>query len=146
MGRFPLLPNERVQLKNDILYEHHKAEQDICTELLTLTLKRWQERLQGARKSWNSSSLPERRGRPDYGCIAGIQELRGESVVYGLGRQCGEYEGHIEFQYRAKHQRSQFAAIYIRDFHGEFYGCGIASEGNVLKFVSKGCNQTIKFK
>jgi hypothetical protein len=40
--------NERVQLKCDILYEHHKAEQDIRTELLTLTLKRWQERLQAA--------------------------------------------------------------------------------------------------
>ena len=34
----------------------------------------------------------------------------------------------------------------LGDSHGEFYGCGIASEGNVLKFVSKGCNQTIKFK
>jgi hypothetical protein len=40
--------NKRVQLKSDILYEHHKAEQDIRTELLTLTLKRWQERLQAA--------------------------------------------------------------------------------------------------
>ncbi len=36
--------SERVQLEKDILYEHHKAEQDFQAELLNL--RRWQERLQ----------------------------------------------------------------------------------------------------
>jgi hypothetical protein len=48
--------NKGVQLKSDILYEHHKAAQDIRTELLTLTLERWQERLQAASEKLNSSS------------------------------------------------------------------------------------------
>jgi Peptide N-acetyl-beta-D-glucosaminyl asparaginase amidase A len=30
--------------------------------------------------------------------------------------------------------------------YGQFYNCGIASESNVLQFVSQGCNQTIRFK
>jgi hypothetical protein len=32
------------------------------------------------------------------------------------------------------------------DSAGQFYGCGIASKSNVLKAVSSGCKQTIKFK
>jgi hypothetical protein len=32
------------------------------------------------------------------------------------------------------------------DAHGQFYNCDIASESNVLQFVSQGCNQTIRFK
>jgi len=32
------------------------------------------------------------------------------------------------------------------DAHGQFYSCDIASESNVLQFVSQGCNQTIRFK
>jgi len=43
---------ERVQLEKDILYEHHKAEQDFRAELLKL--RRWQERLQNASEKLKS--------------------------------------------------------------------------------------------
>jgi hypothetical protein len=32
------------------------------------------------------------------------------------------------------------------DAYGQFYNCGIASKNNLLEFVSRGCNQTIRFK
>jgi hypothetical protein len=32
------------------------------------------------------------------------------------------------------------------DAYGQFYNCGIASQNNVLEFVSRRCNQTIRFK
>ena len=34
----------------------------------------------------------------------------------------------------------------LGDSYGQFYNCEIASENNVLEFVGRGCNQTIRFK